>query len=110
MRPGLIPVQAVAIPSGEWTDGVFPVLGPRGFYSTAEAEHEREQPDNPRHRRLISEDNLEVGKVDLGGKPKLGTDHDPATLIEVIAGGKTRRELIERIDELDSQVRPPLSS
>jgi hypothetical protein len=39
--------------SGEWTDGAFPVLDPRAF----KAEHEREQPENPRHRRLISEDN-----------------------------------------------------
>ena len=29
------------------------------------AEHEREQPDDPRHRRLVGEDDLELGKVDL---------------------------------------------
>jgi hypothetical protein len=26
-----------AMPSGEWTDGAFPVLIPRGFYSTSSA-------------------------------------------------------------------------
>jgi hypothetical protein len=25
------------MPSGEWTDGAFPVLDPRGFYSTSGA-------------------------------------------------------------------------
>jgi hypothetical protein len=32
----------------------------------AEAEHEGEQPDDPRHHRLVGEHNLEVGKIDLG--------------------------------------------
>ena len=29
------------------------------------AQHEREQPDNPRHVRLVGEHYLEVGEVDL---------------------------------------------
>ena len=31
----------------------------------AEAEHQREQPDDPRRRRLVGEDDVEVGEVDL---------------------------------------------
>lgn len=32
---------------------------------STESEHHREQPDDPRRRRLIGEDDLELGKIDL---------------------------------------------
>jgi hypothetical protein len=37
LRPGLIPTGRRHAPRREWTDGAFPVLGPRGFYSTSGA-------------------------------------------------------------------------
>ncbi len=54
----------------------------------ARAEHQREQPDDPRHRRLVGEHDLELGEVDLrlapGGVSKRTSNGG-------VAGGRTLR-------------------